>query len=554
MAPKAVLYARVSSEKQAEKDLSIPAQLRALKKHAESKGYDVVRNYVDEAESARTAHRPAFQEMIAASKNRNRQFDVILVWKLSRFARNREDSIIYKSLLRRHGVQLISINEQIDDTPTGKLFEGIIEVMDEFYSANLAQDTKRGMRESASRGYFSGGTPPIGYLIDRSENGSNGKGRFVLDENFAGLVRRIFDLALSGRGAKEITKTLNSEGLKNNRGHSWNKNGVLYILGNELYTGTLIWGRNDKTQQPLRREDNHPAIVSKQEFAIVRNLVGGRSPIQSKPRSLTSDYLLSGLIYCGNCGYSLQGMPAKSGRYHYYGCLNSIRKGKTECSACMINRDKIESLVIEQLKLRVLTEDNLRDLLRLTNEALIEMQTSDSDQVSELKRHIDREKRKLDNLYKAVESGKVDLEDLAPRIRELRLGVDESTRQLSEIESTSCKPLDILTKRELKDYVCDLRQLLSEGSIFERKGFIKSFVKRITVTGKEVSITYTYPEPEVTKGSGNTGSGGAVLCSAQKSSPGRARTSDPLINSQLLYRLSYRGVCFVLISGANINN
>jgi len=173
---KAVLYARVSSEKQAEKDLSIPAQLKALRKHAESKGYDVVRDYVDEAESARTAHRPAFQEMIAASKSRIKQFDVILVWKLSRFARNREDSIMYKSLLRKHGVQLVSINEQIDDTPTGKLFEGMIEVMDEFYSANLAQDTKRGMRESASRGYFSGGTPPIGYLIDRSEKGANGKG------------------------------------------------------------------------------------------------------------------------------------------------------------------------------------------------------------------------------------------------------------------------------------------------------------------------------------------------------------------------------------------
>ncbi|MBK7093481.1 MAG: recombinase family protein [bacterium] len=278
---KAVLYARVSSEKQAEKDLSIPAQLKALRKHAESKGYDVVRDYVDEAESARTAHRPAFQEMIAASKNRVKQFDVILVWKLSRFARNREDSIMYKSLLRKHGVQLVSINEQIDDTPTGKLFEGMIEVMDEFYSANLAQDTKRGMRESASRGYFSGGTPPIGYLIDRSEKGANGKGRFVLDENYSGVIRRIFDMALSGKGAKEITKSLNSEGLKNNRGKAWNKNGVLYILGNELYTGTLIWGRKDKSQQPIRREDNHPAIISMDQFAAVRRLVGSKSPLRA---------------------------------------------------------------------------------------------------------------------------------------------------------------------------------------------------------------------------------------------------------------------------------
>jgi DNA invertase Pin-like site-specific DNA recombinase len=121
-------YARCSSEKQAEKELSIPAQLKALRAYAGQKGWNIVSEYVDEAESARTADRPQFNEMLSAARLKNKPFEAVLVWKLSRFTRNREDSIIYKSLLRKRGIQLISLNEPIEDTPSGKLLEGIIEV------------------------------------------------------------------------------------------------------------------------------------------------------------------------------------------------------------------------------------------------------------------------------------------------------------------------------------------------------------------------------------------------------------------------------------------
>ena len=157
------IYARVSSERQAEKDLSIPAQLKALKKYALGRGWDVVAEYVDEAESARSANRPAFKDMIAAAKNKVKPFDSILVWKLSRFARNREDSVIYKSLLKRRKISVVSMNEHVDESPAGSLLEGIIEVIDEFYSANLSQDTIRGMKENAARGFRNGGTVPFGY-------------------------------------------------------------------------------------------------------------------------------------------------------------------------------------------------------------------------------------------------------------------------------------------------------------------------------------------------------------------------------------------------------
>jgi len=134
---KVACYARVSSEKQAENDLSIPAQLKALRRYALDRGWEVAAEYVDEVESARTANRPKFKEMVTMAKRKTKPFEAILVWKLSRFARNREDSIIYKSLLRKHGVRVISINEPVDDSAAGRLFEGMIEVIDEFYCTNL---------------------------------------------------------------------------------------------------------------------------------------------------------------------------------------------------------------------------------------------------------------------------------------------------------------------------------------------------------------------------------------------------------------------------------
>ncbi len=150
---KVAIYARVSSERQ-DIDLSISAQLKALREYALRNGHIAVKEYIDEAESGRSIDRPGFKQMIAAARQKTPPFEAILVWKLSRFARNREDSIIYKSLLRKQGIQVISINEPVEDTPSGRLLEGIIEVIDEFYSANLSQDVVRGMRESASRGFY----------------------------------------------------------------------------------------------------------------------------------------------------------------------------------------------------------------------------------------------------------------------------------------------------------------------------------------------------------------------------------------------------------------
>ena len=209
---KVAIYARVSSERQ-DVDLSITGQLKALREYASRNGYYVVKEYIDEAESGRSIDRPGFKEMIVTARQKPLQFGAILVWKLSRFARNREDSIIYKSLLRRQGVQVVSINEPVEDTPSGRLLEGIIEVIDEFYSANLSQDVTRGMRETANRGFYPGGPPPYGYRRVKVQDGSVQRVKLEPDPDTAPVVERIFQECLADKGMIEICRGLNGDGL-----------------------------------------------------------------------------------------------------------------------------------------------------------------------------------------------------------------------------------------------------------------------------------------------------------------------------------------------------
>src|SRR5262249_10779690 len=238
---KVVLYARVSSERQAEKDLSISAQLKSMREHAAKRGWQVVDEFVDEAESVRSADRPQFQRMIQLAKRKPAAFNSILVWKLSRFARNREDSILYKALLRKHNIDVVSISEPVDASPSGRLLEGVIEVIDEFYSANLSHDTVRGMKENASRGFRNGGTTPYGYQKAQHRVGSQVKSTLAPDPVEATTVKRIFRLCLDGLGLKEIAKRLNDDGVKTRGGLPWGKNALHYLLTNEVYTGTLLF-------------------------------------------------------------------------------------------------------------------------------------------------------------------------------------------------------------------------------------------------------------------------------------------------------------------------
>ena len=372
----AALYARVSSERQ-DVDLSVASQLRALRDYADKNGYVVARTYVDEAESGRIADRPEFRKMIDEAAKPNAPFREILVWKFSRFTRKREHAVAFKSMLRRKGVRVVSITEHADDTPTGKLMEAIIESVDEFYSENLAQEVVRGMREAASRGFFLASKAPFGYKRVKVNDGGKERPTLEVDPGTAPVVREIFEKSLRGSGLKEICKALNDRGITN-RGKRWYKGTLHYVLRNEAYTGTAVWGRTskgEKTQDPVRVEGAWPALISRELFDDVQQAMRERAPKVRRPARVGSRFLLSGLLKCGVCGrpYSAQG--AKSGQFAYYICGTLFRDGAGTCSARYLNAPRLEAFVVENMderqsirKIAVLVGGGLKPL-RISDKA-----------------------------------------------------------------------------------------------------------------------------------------------------------------------------------------
>ncbi|WP_058303748.1 recombinase family protein [Gorillibacterium timonense] len=234
-----VIYLRVSSEQQANKELSIPAQREALHQYASEHNWDIVKEYVDEAKSAKTADRPEFQKMIAAAQQAEKDFTGILVHKFDRFSRSRADHVVYKALLKKHGINVFSAMEPTEpDTPHGMLLVGMLEVISEFYNVNLKHETLKVMRENVTQGFHCGGRAPFGYRLVRS--GSKVNYEFGPDEEVK-IIKQIFRMATEGMGGKKISRILNEQNIPT--GCKWLPSTILAILGNEAYLGYRIWNK-----------------------------------------------------------------------------------------------------------------------------------------------------------------------------------------------------------------------------------------------------------------------------------------------------------------------
>ena len=513
----AALYARVSSERQ-DVDLSVSAQLRALKDYAKANGYSVAREYVDEAESGRVADRPQFREMIEEGSQPKAPFQVILVWKFSRFTRKREHAVAFKSMLRRKGVRVVSITEHADDSPTGKLMEAIIESVDEFYSENLAEDVTRGMREAASRGFFLGSKAPFGYRRVKVSDGAKERPTLEVDPATAPIVKEIFESSLSGYGLKEICRTLNDRGITN-RGKRWYKGGLHYLLTNEAYTGTAVWGRTtkvEKAQDPVRVEGAWPALVSRELFDAVQEAMRDRAPKVRRPARVGSRFLLSGLLKCGVCGRPYSGQGAKSGQFAYYICGTLFREGAGTCSARYLNAPRVEEFVVEKIRERILTEETIVELVKLVAEEIDAMAGELAGRLEVIEAELGDVRRRLERLYEALETSELTLEVLSPRIFSLRhreeqleAARDDAATQLEQ------RRVELPTTEEIKGYVADFRDFLKDGTFPERKALIRNFVEGIEVTGDEAVLTYTIPMPN----DGMTSESASVLDFVQSGPP-----------------------------------
>ena len=489
------LYARVSSDRQ-DVDLSVAAQLRALRDYADKNGYVVVREYVDEAVSGRVDDRPEFKKMIDEARLPEAAFQEILVWKFSRFTRKREHAVAYKSMLRRRGVRVVSITEPTDDTPTGTLMEGIIESVDQFYSEDLATEVRRGMREAASRGFWVSSRTPYGYNRVTVQDGAKDRPKLQPDDVTAPVVKRIFDMAENGIGMLDIARAINDEDIPSATGKLWSNNAVNFILRNEVYTGTLIWGTKAKDEaDPVRVEEAFPAIVSKAQFRRVNSRVRSRAFKTTHPRRIASSYLLSGLVKCYRCETLLTGQDAKGGRFRYYVCQSLIKRGKDACETPRLNARYFEQLIVGRIRSSILAKNGSDDMATVVVKELDRLVQEQRGRIETIESELKDVRRRLDWLWDFVESTDDDLARTAtPRIganRDQQLHLEAS---LQEANAT------LSQRRAIRDDVAtitakamDMTEYPEESELPERKAFVETFVRGIVVMPGKATIHYKVP-------------------------------------------------------------
>lgn len=472
---RAVAYARVSTREQAENATSIPAQLEAIRHYCKQKGWILVNEFIDAGRSAKTDDRPEFQHMIALAKKNNRGFDAIVIHKFDRFSRSRDDHVIYKSLLKKIGVNVYSATEQTDpDTPHGFLIEGILEVISEFYSLNLRKEVFKGMKENTKMGFRNGGVAPYGYKRSSVSIADGGTKTILVlgPEEEVNVVKRIFHLYVyEGYGAKKIASTLNEEGIPSATGGKWAYTSIRTILHNEAYVGDMIWNKydynNGKRMKPesewIVNKDAHPGIVSRETFDLVKIKSAERSP-RSKPFIPgKSPYILKGLLKCPKCNANMvssqSGGKTKSGLSRkYYVCGTYLRKGKHACDYISYNKEKIESVVKEVL-LKEFT------MMCLPNSLINEIEKYNNDKNRDLRYKYDTLKKDVQLSNDRVKMLKQDLkltpdnETIKNYIDDLNRQVENNIEELSKIE----KVLDTSTTNniDIEVIVSDLRNVVS---------------------------------------------------------------------------------------------
>ena len=338
----AVIYARYSTDSQREE--SIEGQIRECTAYAEKNGFTVVKHYIDRAVSAKTDNRPQFQQMIKDSERGI--FDVIIVWKLDRFARNRYDSARYKTQLKRNGVKLVSATEVISAGPEGIILESVLEGYAEYYSADLSEKVVRGMTENALKGIYNGGTIPFGYMIDETRH-------YQPDPLLAPYVEQTFQKYADGATMTDLRDWLKAHNIKNSMGGEMSYNTIQRMLSNRRYIGEL---RLRDVVQP----NAIPALVSEDLFNKVQEKLtkNKKAPARHKAEDT---YLLTTKLYCGKCGalmFGESGTSATGRTYYYYKCANvKRRKG---CNKKTVQKDWLEDLVARET-MKLIQDDAVID-------------------------------------------------------------------------------------------------------------------------------------------------------------------------------------------------
>lgn len=426
----AALYIRVSTDDQLE--FSPDAQKRALLQYAKQNDYIVSSDsiFIDEGISGRKAEkRPAFMSMIARAKTKPKPFDAILVHKFDRFSRSREDSIVYKSLLRKDcGIQVISITEHMEDDKFAVILEAMLEAMAEYYSLNLSEEVKKGMTEKALRGQYQADAP-IGYkLIDK---------KLVVDEETAPIIKLIFDKWVNEHMPQfSIARYLNLAGYKTKKGNSWENRTVRYVLQNPVYCGYTRWnvGRSNLrtaiagSKDMIIAKGEHEPIISKEMYDKGMEMMKSEyKPSKSRSAGAVSHWLI-GITKCSSCGASL--VNSNSGfqchRYSHGQCTTSH----------YISKPKMERAVISVLE-EIKTSDVITYALKQKTEDTVDESALVELALDKAKQKFERCKAAYLNGIDSIEEYKVNKEVLEREIQTLtdKLNSKDMTTDIEEDHS-----------------------------------------------------------------------------------------------------------------------
>ena len=308
----------------------------------------------------------------------------------------------------------------------------------------------------------------------------------------------MFDMVIQGKSILDITKTLNSEGIPTINGKKWLKTTVHTMLVNEAYAGAVVWGTNAKDgARPVRVENAHPAIVSKQQFRRVKNLLGSRAPKKVNPRRASSPYLLSGLAKCETCGKALIASEAKSGKYTYYVCHSLLKRDKGTCETPRLNAKNFEKLIIDEIRANILTESNIRDLVKLLDEEIDGVAREQRERLQTIEEELEDVKKRLARIWNFIETSDTEMADASDRIREHR-----GRKEKLEIAAQEARAL-LAERRQFLDsadtiatFAEEMSDFLKTSELTETKAFVHSFVKEIEVKPGRAAIVYSIPTPE----------------------------------------------------------
>jgi DNA invertase Pin-like site-specific DNA recombinase len=465
---KAVIYARYSSERQTEQ--SIEGQIRDCTEFAEENEITVVGTYIDRAKTGTNDRREEFQKMLRDSKRRN--FQAVIVWKIDRFGRNREEIAKNKAILRMNGVSVLYAKEHIPDGPEGIILESVLEGLAEYYSAELRQKIVRGMRESAYKAQFNGSGLATGYTTDKDR-------KFHIDPDGAKVVRLIFKSYDDGMKVAEILRMLHDKEIRTMKGNEFTHYGITRILRNRQYIGEYRW-------HDIVIPDGVPQIIEKELFERVQAEMDKNKKAPARARGGDVSFLLTSKIFCGHCRGTMVGDSGtgKSGNmFYYYTCRK--RKTKRACKKKSVRKEWLEREVAMLTAATVLQGD----VIEYIAGRVVEIQRKECDDKSMLnyyKKQLSETNVAIKNIMKAIEAG-VFTDTTRDRLLELETARDDIQVEIEK--ENIARPV---IKREQVIYFLNR---FKGGDIDDpayQKEIIDMFVNKVFLYDDKIIITYNY--------------------------------------------------------------